>query len=528
MGCKTGRDERANPGQPRPATRPGIFGCIDPEPQAPSIGLMAPVQKGSTAATHHSFLTARPCESPGGREINAEAGPGSASSQRSTPMSTRSSSPRRTSCRAALVALLALSSAALASLPGSALAADKAPAKEKSAGKASPSADRDTARRLVLEGDAFYDRREFARALERYSQAYGLMRVPTVGIEVIKAQTALGKLVEAQATAQEVASTPKKRGEPAVFEEARTRAAQSNLRVTGMIPSLWLEVSPPGVVFEVQIDGITPSTSPPYQLNPGPHKVRVQAKGYQARFLDIELREAERLNRRADLVADGPIPAKAVVAGAASAAGAGVASKSADAPSSPPGSAGASTAKTPTPGTAGTGTTSASTASKPASGEADLPAPTSSSPSTVADSKSSSAEPHARAEQPAAEPASVKEKPAAARQGSSTRTLGWVGLAVTGLAAGVGTYAGIKAFSSKPDCPDDTCTASQQDDIDSSERMGTVANVSVGLAVVTGALSIWALASSEDDDSKESASLYELPVTVSVGKLNEIRISGRF
>jgi hypothetical protein len=122
----------------------------------------------------------------------------------------------------------------------------------------------------------------------------------------------------------------------------------------------------------------------------------------------------------------------------------------------------------------------------------------------------------------------VKEKPAAARQGSSTRTLGWVGLAVTGLAAGVGTYAGIKAFSSKPDCPDDTCTASQQDDIDSSERMGTVANVSVGLAVVTGALSIWALASSEDDDSKESASLYELPVTVSVGKLNEIRISGRF
>ncbi|MEY4545527.1 MAG: hypothetical protein RL685_1722 [Pseudomonadota bacterium] len=437
-------------------------------------------------------------------------------------MSTRSSTPRQTSCQAALVTLLTLSSAALTSLPGSALAAEKAAAKEKAAGekaapekaagKASSSGDRDAARRLVLEGDAFYDRREFARALERYSQAYRVMRVPTVGIEVIKAQTALGKLVEAQVTAQEVASTPKKRGEPAVFEEARTRAAQSNLRLTGMIPSLWLEVSPPGVVFEVQIDGVTPSTSPPYQLNPGPHKVRVQAKGYQARHLDIELREAERLNRRADLVADGPIPAKAVAADAASAAGAALASKSADAPSAPPttGSAGASTAKAVTPST-----TSAGTASKPTSGDEDLPAP--------------SNETRARAEQPAAEPASVEEKPAAAQQGSSTRTLGWVGLAVTGLAAGVGTYAGIKAFSSKPDCPNDTCTPSQQDDIDSSERMGTIANVSVGVAVVTGALSIWALASSEDDDSsQERASLYELPVSVSVGKLNVIRISGRF
>lgn len=433
-------------------------------------------------------------------------------------MFTRSCPPRPTSCRAALVAL-ALSSAALA-IPGSVLAAGNAAAEkaatkatkaatkppEKVAEKSKPApdppevkppaaADRDTARRLVLEGDAFYDRREFARALERYSQAYRVMRVPTVGIEVIKAQTALGKLVEAQAVAQEVSSTPKNRGEPAVFEEARRRAAQSNLRLTGMIPSLWLEVSPPGVVFEIEIDGVTPATPPPYQLNPGPHKVRVTAPGYQARHLDIVLREAERLNRRADLVADGPTPAKAVVAAsAAGAAGAQVASKSAAAP---------------------------------ASGNEELPAPSAVAQRRAADGKSSSAP--ARAEQPASEAVSPREPPAAtARQDSSLRTLGWVGLAVTGVAAGVGTYAGIKAFSSKPDCPNDTCTASQQDDIDASERMGTIANVSVGVAVVAGALSIWALASGGDEDSKESASLYELPVRVSVGKLNEIRVSGHF
>lgn len=423
-------------------------------------------------------------------------------------MSSWTLSPRRRWFRAAFAAGLALGSAALASDPRSAAAAEKGanaaapgangsaapgakaaakPAPGKSAAKATPSAakpaDRERARQLVLEGDGFYERRELEQALDRYSQAYRLMHVPTVGIEVIKAQTALGKLVEAQATAEEVASAPKQRGEPAVFEEARQRAAQSNLRLTALIPSLWLEVSPSGVMFEVEIDGAPPASPPPYRLNPGAHQVRVKASGYQTRLLAITLREAERLNRRAELLperAGGP-----VAAAASTDTGAGSALAAASAPSA------------------------AAQSPELASAQSVRPAP----------AQAAAAEPSAAAGQPA-------DRLPPAGQGS-VRTLGWVSLGIAAVAAGAGTYAGIRAFSTKPDCPNDTCVPSQQEDLDLSTRMGTIANVSVGVAVVTGVLGIWALASG-GEGSEHGASFSELPVTVGLGKLNEIRVSGRF
>lgn len=391
--------------------------------------------------------------------------------------------PRRCSQRTACAAVLGLSCAALAGVPRGAAAAEppaKAAAPQPIAGKGAqrtPSAsERERARQLVLEGDGFYERRELEQALARYAQAYRLVPVPTVGIEVVKAQMALGKLLEAQATAQEVAAAPRQRGEPAVFEDARRRAAQTHLRLSGIIPSLWLEVTPPGLVFEVEIDGVAPQGSPPYRLNPGAHQVRVRAKGYQTRLLAITVREAERLNRRAELV-----PEAAAGVAAAPAAGA------------------------------------AAAASRPAA----------SAPAPQAATTELAGAPAAGSSTASASGATPVDAAASTARSSSLRSLGWVGLGVAAVAAGAGTYAGIRAFSSKPDCPNDTCTPSQQDDLDASLRMGTIANVSVGVAVVTGALGIWALVTSSGE-SESSASLSELPVTVGLGKLNEIRVSGRF
>src|SRR5690349_18618117 len=114
------------------------------------------------------------------------------------------------------------------------------------AGAADPAV-RESARRLVQEGDAFSARQDHAAALERYQRAYRLMHVPTVGIEVMKAQQALGKLVAANATALEVAALPRQPGEPAVFDQARLQAAQTGLRLGGMIPTLWVDVAPRGL-----------------------------------------------------------------------------------------------------------------------------------------------------------------------------------------------------------------------------------------------------------------------------------------
>jgi hypothetical protein len=404
-------------------------------------------------------------------------------------------SPRRCSQRAACAAALGLSCAALAGVPRAAAAEPPAkatvapPAANKRAQRPPSASERERARQLVLEGDGLYERRELEQALARYAQAYRLVPVPTVGIEVVKAQMALGKLLEAQATAQEVAAAPRQRGEPAVFEDARRRAAQTNLRLSGIIPSLWLEVSPPGLVFEVEIDGVAPPGSPPYRLNPGAHQVRVRAKGYQTRLLAITVREAERLNRRAELVPEGA----AGVAAAPAAGGSAAASLPAATPPAP-----ARPAATTVP--------------------AGSPAAVSSSSAAGASAGSATASSTGAAPVDAA---------ASTARSSSLRSLGWVGIGVAAVAAGAGTYAGIRAFSTKPDCPNDTCNPSQQDDLDASLRMGTIANVSVGVAVVTGALGIWALATASGE-SESSASLRELPVTVGLGKLNEIRVSGRF
>ena len=53
--------------------------------------------------------------------------------------------------------------------------------------------ERETARALVGEGDRLFAAKDYANALARYSSAYRLVRAPTVGIEVAKAQAALGR-----------------------------------------------------------------------------------------------------------------------------------------------------------------------------------------------------------------------------------------------------------------------------------------------------------------------------------------------
>jgi hypothetical protein len=286
---------------------------------------------------------------------------------------------------------------------------------------------RANARRLVGEGDKFYAKQNYAQALERYAEAYRLMHVPTVGVEVVKAQEALGKILEAAQTAQEVSSLPRQANEPAVFGDARLQAAQDALRLNALTPTLLLDVAPRGVLFSVQIDGVAPRGSSPFPVNPGSHRVHVSADGYQGIEVDVLLQAAERQTLTVTLF---PI-AEATAAAA------------------PP----------------------------PMSAEA----------------------------RPAAERAPAQPAPAPAHKPSSTRTLGWVGMGVAGVGVAAGTFAGITALTTKPDCPHDICTPDQKQDIDSSKQMGHIADISFGVAIVAGALGIWALASSAGADDGEGA-----------------------
>jgi hypothetical protein len=327
-------------------------------------------------------------------------------------VSARSVAVRSVAARGVALALsLCVGASSIVCVPASARAADSA------------SSERAEARRLVVEGDGFYAKQSYAQALERYAEAYRIVHVPTVGIEVVKAQQALGQLLEAAQTAREVSALAQLPGEPAVFDQARLQAAREVLALSERTPSLLLDVAPRGVLFVVQIDGLSPSGQTPFPLNPGVHHLRVSADGYQDLEQDVALQEAERQTLSVTL---------SPLAGAAG---------------SPASAAGASSV----------GTTSA-----------------------AADAAASPALPtHLESE-----------------AGSSRRTLGWVGVAVAGVGVVAGTFAGIRAFQTKPDCPNDVCSPSQRDGIQTSQRMGYIADVSFGLAIVSGVLGIWALASS--------------------------------
>jgi hypothetical protein len=103
-------------------------------------------------------------------------------------------------------------------------------------------ADKATARSLVFAGDRAFAEGDFTRALARYSAAYRLVRVPTVGIEVAHTEAALGQLQRARQSAQEVVGLPQKAPEPPVVERARADAGRLAAELGERIPSLTLEL----------------------------------------------------------------------------------------------------------------------------------------------------------------------------------------------------------------------------------------------------------------------------------------------
>src|SRR5262245_33776714 len=108
--------------------------------------------------------------------------------------------------------------------------------------QAQPSgSERETARALVGEGDRFFAAKDYANALARYSSAYRLVRAPTVGIEVAKAQAALGRLIEANTTLIDIINAPVQSNEPEVFKEARGTASDLSRRLSVRIPSVQVE-----------------------------------------------------------------------------------------------------------------------------------------------------------------------------------------------------------------------------------------------------------------------------------------------
>jgi hypothetical protein len=123
----------------------------------------------------------------------------------------------------------------------------------------------------------------------------------------------------------------------------------------------------------------------------------------------------------------------------------------------------------------------------------------------------------------AAQPSAAAEAPSASSGGS--KTLAWTSIAIGGVGLAVGGVTGFMAMSKRNslDCPDDSCTADKQDDVDSYNALRTVSTVGfVAGAVFAAAGGVLLLTGSGGE--KESARAHVSPF-IGVGRAG---VGGRF
>lgn len=190
------------------------------------------------------------------------------------------------------------------------------------------SQDRERARALMDAGDARFEAKQYAAALEQYRAADEIMGVPTTGIEVGRTLERLGLLLEAREVLRRVSEFPQRADEPRPFSSARQRADRLLGDIAPRIPRVTLEVSglAEGATAAVSWDNkpLDPAKIGGYiEANPGQHRVVGVAAGFPNVTRDIKLAEGQALQVvLAFTTQPGPAPAPIASATAPSTKGA--------------------------------------------------------------------------------------------------------------------------------------------------------------------------------------------------------------
>ena len=170
--------------------------------------------------------------------------------------------------------------------------------------------EREAARTLLLSGREKRKRGQLEEALADFEKAHAIMRVPTTGLDLGKAQQALGLLVEARTTFLEAARYPVKSNESRAFKRARKEAKQLADEIAPKLATLTVS-APSGA--QVKIDGAEISSSSidvPLKVNPGKHEIVASLDGDEKRE-SVELVEGEVKTVDLPLVARPADPEKA-------------------------------------------------------------------------------------------------------------------------------------------------------------------------------------------------------------------------
>ncbi len=155
-------------------------------------------------------------------------------------------------------------------------------------------ADRETARIAFAEANKLRDEGNVRGALEKYKAAYALAPTPVTALEVGRAESDLGQLVEAREVLLRVASMPAKNESPKA-QAARAEAAQIAAKLVQRIPKITLHVVGPVEAASISVDGATiphEALAVARTVDPGRHVALAMASGHTVQQT-FELREGE-------------------------------------------------------------------------------------------------------------------------------------------------------------------------------------------------------------------------------------------
>jgi hypothetical protein len=155
-----------------------------------------------------------------------------------------------------------------------------------------------SARESMANGRKAREEGDLPAALRNFTEADGIMHVPTTALEVAKTQAALGSLVEAEATLNRIALVPAAPNEPVAFGKARTAAAELERDVLQRTPLLRFSATPARLsVPALTVDGAVLDKKAwleGYHVNPGHHAVVAESGGNRIeRAVDVVERQSE-------------------------------------------------------------------------------------------------------------------------------------------------------------------------------------------------------------------------------------------
>lgn len=172
-------------------------------------------------------------------------------------------------------------------------------------------ADKANARTLATEGIDLYGEARFAEALDRLQRAQALFDAPIHLLYIARAQSQLGKLVEATETYRRLIRVELTADTPVAVREAVESADAELDGVVARIAAVRIDVVPQGEAdLTLRIDGVAVSPAVigvDRPMNPGRHRFEARAPDGRAASVELELGEAAREFVQLELGA-GPTP----------------------------------------------------------------------------------------------------------------------------------------------------------------------------------------------------------------------------